>query len=165
MRRSLTLPILALSFITVLAGGCSSRSVDLQKAIKLTEVTTGWFDAGIQADRKNKLVPSVSFKLQNADAESVASVQLLGKFQIIGDPEELGSSYIKGIGAEGLPPGQSTGPFVMKSFFGYTGEQARVSMLQHRDFKDAKVEIYGKYRAQNWVRLGEFRISRQLLTE
>ena len=38
-------------------------------------------------------------------------------------------------------------------------------MLQNREFVDAKVEIFGKHGSRLWVKLGEFTIDRQLLTE
>jgi hypothetical protein len=38
-------------------------------------------------------------------------------------------------------------------------------MLQNREFIDAKVEIFGKHGSRFWVKLGEFKIDRQLLTE
>jgi hypothetical protein len=38
-------------------------------------------------------------------------------------------------------------------------------MLQNREFVDAKVDIFGKQGSRTWVKLGEFQIARQLLTE
>ena len=40
---------------------CGSR-VDLKAALQVTDVSTGWYDAGV-VDGKNKLVPRVSFRL------------------------------------------------------------------------------------------------------
>jgi hypothetical protein len=38
-------------------------------------------------------------------------------------------------------------------------------MLQNKAFIDAKVEVFGKHGSNLWVKLGEFKIDRQLLTE
>ena len=38
-------------------------------------------------------------------------------------------------------------------------------MLQNREFVDAKVEIFARRGSQNWVKLGEQQIGRELLTE
>jgi len=54
---------------------------------------------------------------------------------------------------------------VLRSERGYTGDQSRLQMLQNKEFIDAKVEIFGKHGSRLWVKLGEFKIDRQLLTE
>ena len=38
-------------------------------------------------------------------------------------------------------------------------------IMQHKDFIDAKVEIYLKKGSQTWAKLGEFPIERQLITQ
>jgi hypothetical protein len=38
-------------------------------------------------------------------------------------------------------------------------------MLQHSEFRDAKVQLFAKHGARQWVRIGEFQVSRQLLTQ
>ena len=53
----------------------------------------------------------------------------------------------------------------LRSERGYTGDQSRLQMLQNKEFIDAKVEIFGKHGSRLWVKLGEFKIDRQLLTE
>ena len=164
MRRSTIALPLTFLLAVVMTAGCSSRNVDLQKTLKVTDITTGWLDAGVQSDGQNKLVPTISFRLQNAGAEPVTSVQLLSKFNVIGDQEELGSSYVKGIGSEGLEAGKSTSPFVLQANIGYKGQESRAAMLQNSHFQDAQVELYGKYMANGWVKLGTYRITRQLLT-
>jgi hypothetical protein len=37
-------------------------------------------------------------------------------------------------------------------------------MLSHSQFRDAKVEVFGKHGSAQWVRLGEYPIERRLLT-
>jgi hypothetical protein len=38
-------------------------------------------------------------------------------------------------------------------------------MLEHSQFVDAKVEIFGRHRSRPWTKMGEFMIERHLLTE
>jgi hypothetical protein len=169
MRPVLSCLSLGLIASSLLAAGCGGRDVDIAKALQLTEVTTGWFDAGIIMDaegQKNKLVPTISFRLKNVESDSIASVQLFAKFMQQGDDQEWGSPpYIKAIGPDGLSAGSSTDPIVLRSDRGYTGQQPRAQMLQNKQFVDARVELYAKYRANNWAKLGEYRIERQLLTK
>ena len=67
--------VLLLLFLTPAIAGCS-RGADLATAAKIGDVTTGWFDAGITEDGKNKLVPSVSFRIRNAGQATLGSTQL-----------------------------------------------------------------------------------------
>jgi hypothetical protein len=148
----------------ILATACS-RNIEVDKALKITDVHTGWYDAGIQPDGKNKLVPSVAFKLQNVWSHPVTSVQLNAVFRQIGDTQAWGEHFVKGIGSNGLQPGATSGDVVLRSNLGYTGTESRLQMLQNRQFVDAKVEIFGKHGSRTWVKMGEYRIDRQLLTQ
>ncbi len=144
----------------VLSLDCGPR-VDVKQALQITEVTTGWFDAGI-VEGKNKLVPSIAFRLKNAAAQQVGSVQLNIVFVVPPDWED--DTFLRGIGSSGLPPGGASDRFVVRAKHGYTGEQPRAEMLQNSRFQDARVRIQVKHASNQWVQLAEFPIERQLLT-
>ena len=57
--------VLALSALT----SCSTQ-LDLKQALQVTDVITGWYDFGV-VDGKNKLVPSVTFKLTKSFRQSL----------------------------------------------------------------------------------------------
>lgn len=144
--------------------GCG-HDFDVEKAVKVTDVHTGWYDAGIQ-DGKNKLVPSITLKLQNVSAEPVESVQVNAIFRREGEPEAWGEHFVTAIDRDGLPAGQTTPGFlVLRSNLGYTGTESRLQMLQNKQFVDARVEIFGKHGSRTWQKLGEYKIDRQLLTQ
>jgi hypothetical protein len=148
----------------LLCSGCGHQ-FDVEKAVKITDVHTGWYDAGIQ-DGKNKLVPSITLKLQNVSAEPVESVQVNAIFRQIGDTQAWGEHFVTAIDRDGLPAGQTTpGSLVLRSNLGYTGTESRLQMLQNSNFVDAKVEIFGKHGSRTWQKLGEYKIDRQLLTQ
>lgn len=151
--------LLAAATTTAACGG----SVDVTTSLQITDVVTGWFDAGVSGGI-NKLVPSVSFRVKNVGASPVSSVQFNAVFRVVDDPEELGSMLVKGIDTSGLAPGASTGDLVMRSSLGYTGEQSRIEMLRHSAFRDAQVEIFAKHGSRQWVKLGTYKVERQLLT-
>ena len=176
--------------VTTLMTACFGPRVDLVEALAVEDVTTGWFDAGFDDSGRNKLVPTISFRLENTSPDQVRTLQLNSVFRRClvanpGEPEpvsevspaneaagtcageiqEWGSSYIRAVGRDGLAPGGSTEAFTLQSGLGYTGEQPRLEMLQHRDFVDVKVELFAKHGADQWVRLGEHLISRHLLTQ
>ena len=157
------LPVFLL-LTTVALSACTTRTIDLPKALEITDVETGFFDAGI-VDGKNKLVPTISIRLKNRDSQPIESVQMLARFSRVGEIEELGSGpYVRAIGPEGLAPGQTGSPVVMKIDVGYTSEAPRAQMFTHTLFKDVRVELFAKYAAQNWAKMGEYPIARQLLT-
>lgn len=157
------LPLLLLSAI-VAVPACTTRTIDLPKALEVTDVSSGYLDAGI-VDGKNKLVPTISIRLKNLDNQPIASVQMLARFAVVGDTQELGSGpFVRAIGPEGLAPGQTGSPVVMKIDVGYTSEAPRAQMFTHSLFKDVRVKLFAKYAAQDWAPMGEYPIARQLLT-
>ncbi len=155
------LPVLLLA---VLAAQCS-KSVPVAESLKIDSVVTGWFDAGVTDDGKNKIVPSISLKLTNAGPSTVGPVQLNLIFRRVGDPEEWSTALVRAVGSEGLVPGATSAAVVVRAPQGYTGTQPRAQLLQNSLFIDAKVDVFGKVGASTWARLGDFRIERQLLTQ
>ncbi len=149
--------------LLLLVSGCRAREVE--KDLAITDVHTGWYDAGI-VNGQNKLVPSISLKLKNVSPEQISRVQINAVFKRMdGENKEWDAHFVRGIGPEGIAPGAKGGELVLRSERGYTGQQPRLQMLQNKEFIDAKVEIFGKHGSRFWVKLGEFKIDRQLLTE
>lgn len=180
---SLVLPV-------VLAAACGA-SPDVRTALDVTDVTTGWLDVGLDDMGRNKVVPAIEFTIENVSDETIGMLQLNGVFRrclvlyqgqeppedpvspadaasgtcLAEDQEWGGAPLIRATGVEGLAAGGTLGPFTLESRLGYTGEQTLSEMLTHRDFVDAKVELYIKQRAEQWARVREFPIDRRLLTQ
>ncbi len=159
-RRSSTVLLLAASVVAL--AGCTPREVE--KDLRVVDVSTGWYDMGI-VDGQNKLVPSVSFKLENISAEEIGNVDFQGIFRRVDEDQTWGDHYISAIGRDGLPASATTSTIVLRSQRGYTGSDSRLRMLENKDFVDAKVTLFGKHGSRQWMRMGEFQIERQLLTE
>lgn len=154
--------LLVCAAVAVLAAGCEAR--DVQKDLKIVDVHTGWYDAGI-VDGQNKLVPSVSLRLQNVSPQSIGGVQMNAVFHRVGEKEPWGEHFVRAIDRSGLAAG-ATGPMlVLRSTLGYTSTLARAEILQSRQFVDARVEIFGKQGSHDWQKIGEYTIERKLLTE
>src|SRR5436190_2185420 len=118
--RACAASILMLAMLSV---GCGP-SVDLTKALEVTIVDTGWFDAGI-INGQNKLVPRASFILKNRSDQTLCNLQVNASFRSVGETEEWGNDEVKA-GTAGLAPGASTPPLTATSQRGYTGsEQSR----------------------------------------
>ncbi len=155
-RRSLVLAAWCL-----VAAACSG-SATVQDALEVYDVKTGFDDGGVDAGQ-SRLLPTIAFSVRNKAERPIHSVQFNAVFRVIGDPEELGAQLVQGIDYNGLPPGQTSGPFVLRSTFGYSGEQARIEMFQHEGFKDVQVELFAKQGSAQWVKLTEEVVERQLL--
>jgi hypothetical protein len=148
----------------LVAAGCGTPKIDIAREITVGNVTTGWFDAGI-VDGKNKLVPTASFTVTNGSAHKLSGLQVFTVFRLVGEQEELGSSLVVLRGADALEPAASSKPMTFRANWGYTGEQPRGQMLMHSEFRDARVEIFGKFGADAFVKITEVQIQRQLLTQ
>jgi hypothetical protein len=159
MARHLALPILAAFLLTA----CESREVE--KDLRIVDVDTGWYDVGVQQNGENKLVPSISLGLENISDRDIASVQLNAVFKRVGEEQSWGEHFIRAIDTSGLATGATVRNIVLRSNLGYTGTQPRLQMLQNKEFVDARVEIFGKHGSRNWVKMGEYQVDRQLLTE
>jgi hypothetical protein len=161
----LALGVVVLSAICALAqSGCGSGEPPADKVLQVDEVVTGWLDDGIVGGQ-NKLVPTISYKVKNTGPGAVSYVSFNAVFKVIDDPEELGAALLKGIDGKGLAPGQTAGPFIARSQLGYTSPAPRMQMLQHSQFKDAQVELFSKHRSGGWIKIGQYKIQRQVLTK
>ena len=177
--------------LCLVVAGSACTPLDVRAALDVSDVTTGWLDVGLDDLGRNKLVPAISFRVENVSDGRLGMLQLNAVFRrclvlyegqpppeepvspadpaagtcLAEDQEWGGAALIRAAGREGLVSGQGAGPFTMESRLGYTGEQSLAEMLDHRDFVDVKIELFVKHRAEQWAKLGEFPIERQLLTQ
>jgi hypothetical protein len=158
--RRLALPVVVL--VAAFLAGCQQREVE--KVLKVTDVHTGWYDVGIVAGQ-NKIVPSVSFHLQNVSPESIENVQVNAVFRRLNEAESWGDRLIRGVGGDGLAAGATGKMLVVRNERGYTGSEPRAQMLKNSLFMDAKVDLFARHGSRTWVKIGEFPIERKLLTE
>ncbi len=155
---------LAVLALMALAAACGGPPAPLDTVVRVDDVVTGWFDAGVTDDGKNKIVPSISLTLINTGGDPTGGIQLNCIFRRVGDPEEWSTALVRVVDTNGLAPGATAPPVVVRAPQGYTGVQPRAQLLDNRLFIDAKVEVFGKHGSATWVKLGDFRIDRQLLT-
>jgi hypothetical protein len=153
-----------LALLTLLAASCGGPAAPLNTLVRIDDVVTGWFDAGVTDDGKNKIVPSIALKLTNTGGEPTGSVQLNCIFRRVGDPAEWSTTLVRAVDTTGLAPGATSKAVIVRAPQGYTGVQPRAQLLDNRLFIDAKVEVFGKHGSGTWVKLGDFKIDRQLLT-
>jgi hypothetical protein len=160
-RRHIAVALLSASLAALGVAGCGP-SVDLKQAVQVTDVSSGWFDAGVQ-NGKNKLVPSVTFKLKkNADVK-LSSVSLNLTYSVVGSQDHADDVFVQNVPFAG----PETAPIVVRTQWGYTADppQTRAQMLENSHFSDVEVKILAKQSSSQWVELQRVKIARQLLTE
>ena len=135
--------------------------VNLQEALAVTDVFTGWYDNGVK-DGKNHLVPSITFRLKNQSDRPLSSVQLVVDYWFDGDDGPKDSAQVRGIGSDAVPPGGTTEPITVRFTIGYTLEAPRAELFTHSQFRDATVKMFAK-RSGAIASLGEFPIERRLI--
>lgn len=153
--------------LAALLGAACTSSVDVKEAIDVTGSSAGWYDAGIM-DGKNKIVPSVTFRLQkNAEAD-VDAVSLNVVFRHPpadgGNTEEDWDEVF--IQTVRFSEGNQTPPIVVRPEKGYTGDppQSRLDLLKHSQFRDVRARVFAKYSSTQWAELGVIDIPRELIT-
>ena len=131
-------------FLLGLALGPSSAcgpSVDLAKDLEVTDVLTGYYDAGLK-DGWNYLLPSISFRLHNKGAVKIGPVQVTAAFWKKGEDGDWQSVVLQGIHAGGLAPGASTESLTARSDVGYRIEGPRADLFTHSQFKDVTAKMF-----------------------
>ena len=162
MRRPAALVAALLLVLTLGAPGCGP-DVDVKQAVQIADISGGWFDAGIK-DGKNKLVPSVSFRVKKSVNTALRPLALNLAFKKVTPQgeEDFDDVYVQSVTFEG----NQTAPMTLRTETGYTGDapQSRAQMLQHAQFQDLRVVFFAKHSSSNWVELARFDIPRTLLT-
>lgn len=141
-----------------------SKAVDLKQALEITDVSSGWFDAGV-VNGRNKIVPSARFKLRNKEAADLDRVSINALFRAAdGKESELDNDvFVQRVDFAG----QETAPILIRPENGYTAEppQSRADMLKHTQFRDMRVQILVKVGSSQWTDLGWIDVKRELLTQ
>ena len=159
--RACALPLL----IALAVGAGCTPPVDLATGLQVKDVSTGWFDAGI-VNGQNKLVPTITFTVKNVSDQKLVALQINAVFRRVTEKDEWGAGFLMVSGSEGLAPGAEARMLTIRSQLGYTGsDQTREDMLKNSHFVDAEVELFAKYASEQWKRVGEYVISRRLLTK
>jgi hypothetical protein len=158
MRRSTG--VLPAVIVLLCALGCGPDT-DVAKNVRVQSVSSGWIDEGGVHGTK-KLVPTISLTLKNTSGRTLTMLQVNALFRRVGDEDEWGTAFVTVAGSEGVPPA-GVAAVTATSPLGYTGSESGTVMLANSQFVDARVDVFAKYGSARWARLGQYRITRQLL--
>ena len=152
---------LLIATAAVLLVACG-QPVDLKTSLQVTDLVTGWYDAGI-VDTKNKLVPSITFRLKNTSTSDLPYVSMNVVFRNL-VMNETHEEVFK----QRLPlTNNQTELITIRAQNGAVGEppQSRLEMLQNSNFQDMEAVILVRQSASQWVELHRVRVERQLITQ
>jgi len=152
--------------VALCAAASCSRSVDVKQAVEVVDASSGWYDAGI-VDGKNKIVPSVTFRLKKKGAPDLSGVALNVVFR---HPAPAGQNVEEDwdevfIQRAEFRDADQTERLTIRTEKGYTGDppQSRLDILRHSQFRDVRARIFAKYSSSQWVEIGSVDVQRQLL--
>ncbi len=148
--------------LATLGAAACGPSGNVQQLV-FTDVISGYHDEGV-VNGENKLVPQISFRLQNNGTEPLGGVQLNVHFMADGADGNMDEVLTRaGAGGDGIAAQQGSDPLTVRSKVGYTSQQARADMLQNSQFRDIKVKVFAKSGSSQWSQIGEFTVDRTLL--
>ena len=165
--RSIRGVVLALLAVAILAAASCRQTIDYKQALKVSDLSGGWFDAGI-VDGKNKLVPSLSFRIHKPAGARIGSLALNVIFKRVSpdrkQEEDLDEVFLQTVE---FSEGDSTPLLTVRPQHGYTGDapQTRAELLQHSQFWDGRAVVFVKQSSTTWVDLIRYDVPRVVLTK
>lgn len=154
-----------LSLVVAGAPACT-KQVDFKQALEVTDVSGGWYDWGI-VDGKNKLVPSMTFRIRKRPDANLRSIAINVHFKKIVSPdrkteEEMDEVFLQSVE---FSEGNQTPIMTVRPEHGYTGDapQTRAQILEHSQFRDVRTRIFAKQSSTTWVELTSFDVPRVLI--
>jgi len=135
---------------------------ELEKSIEILDVETKWVKKiYIPWPPKLTLVPAISFRVKNISDKPMRYVYFNANFKFRGDRENLGDSFLAAIRGDPVMPGETSDPILLKSNYGAEGKNV-ASFKTNPQWKVAVVEIFAKSQGSQYIKLGNWQISRKI---
>ena len=161
---TVVVPLLAVAIAAATACG---PGIDYKQALQVSDLTGGWHDAGI-VDGKNKLVPTMSFRVRKPADAHIRSLSINVIFKRVSPDkktvEDLDEVFLQTVE---FSEGNQTPLLTVRPEHGYTGDapQTRAEILQHSQFWDGRAVVFVKQSSTTWVDLIRYDVPRVLLTK
>ena len=146
---------------SLLASAGCGPNVDLSKGLEVTDVLTGYYDAGLK-DGWNLLKPSISFRLKNTAGQQIGPVQITVAYWREKEDGEWDSLVLQGVRAEGLAPGATTESLLARAAIGYRLEGPRPTLFDNSGFKDVTAKIFAS-QAGKIFPIGQFKLDHTII--
>jgi hypothetical protein len=172
MRRLPVALVATLLVAPLLAAGCG-KPVDLHQVLQVADLSGGYHDAGV-VDGRNKIVPSVTFRLKKSTSDSLRPLSVnvvfkkLPRAGVAVPPGQPTEEDFDEVFKQSVPfDGDQTDLLTVRATAGYTGDppQSRADMLKHSLFQDIRVHIFAKHSSSQWVEIAHYDLPRQILPQ
>jgi hypothetical protein len=154
----------AVCVLSLVAFSVACSNANVGENVRVTDLSGGWYDAGI-VDGKNRLLPSVSFRLEKTTNAQVGplALNILFKRLVNGTEQEWEDVYLQRVE---FSDGNRTQLLTVRAPNGYTGDppQSRLEMLENSAFVDARAIIFAR-QGSTWIELGRYDLPRTLITQ
>jgi len=144
------------------AGVACERQPDLSTALQIVPGITGYHLAGLSPDKKNRLVPSITFQLKNIGDVDLTYVDLSVAYWQAGGDGESDSKQIRGISGTPLKAGSVSESITVDSSVGYLSPVTTAEAFTSTSYKDFIVKIFAKRNGKT-TKLGEFTVEQRVL--
>lgn len=166
--RTVAPALILLALVTT--AGCG-KPVDLKRVLQITDVSGGYLDGGI-VEGRNKVVPSISFRLKKTTDRNLSPLSLNLSFRKLPPPgitpapgspaeEEWDEAFSQSVPFNG----NETALLSFKINAGFTGDppQSRADILKNSHFQDVRVHVFAKHSSSQWVEIGQYAVPRKLI--
>jgi hypothetical protein len=163
----------ALAVLLAVAVSACSKPVDLKQALQVTNLSGGYYDAGI-VEGRNKIVPSITFRIKKSTDDSLRPLSVnivfkqLTKPGAAVPPGQPGENDFDEVFKQSVSfTGNQTDLLTVHANAGYTGDppQSRADLLKHSQFQDMRVHLFAKHSSSQWVEIAQFDLPRQILPQ
>lgn len=138
------------------------RQPPSEQVLRLEVISTGWRVVAASDHRVN-VVPAARVRVVNLSQGPVTGVQVNAVFRRVADGIEWGNHWQPVSRGTGLAPGATSESVLVTSETGHVSTSPVRATLRHPSFVDATLEVYGRYGAQAWAKLGDYRVPRQVV--
>ena len=155
-------PVLVAVCFWLIAGAACEPAIDLSKSLKLIPTLTGYYDNGLNANKLNQYLPSITFQLKNEGDMPLSNIDMSIAFWEVGADGELDSKYIRGIGSTALAPGATSEAVTVRASVGYESPYFGEQIFSNSRFKGMVVKVFAKRRGKT-TKLGELLVDQRVL--
>jgi hypothetical protein len=163
MKRIVVIAIIASAAALVFTAACKSvPPEELKRSIEVVDMQTKWVSKFFQPwPPRLIIVPEVSFRVKNLGAKPLTYVNFSAMFNFKGDPENFGDAFKSAIRGNGVPPGETSEPIVLRSNFGVDGKTVK-GIQENPNWKQAEFRLFAQSGGSTPVPIGTYDVSREI---
>ncbi len=163
MKRIVVFAVVVSAASLVFLAACKSvPREELKRSIEVVDMQAKWVSKFYQAwPQRLIIVPEVSFRVKNLGAKPLTYVNFSAMFNFKGDPENFGDAFKAAIRGNGVPPGETSEPIVLRSNFGVDGKTLK-GIQENPNWKPAEFRLFAMSGGSTPVLIGTYDVSREI---